>query len=665
MQYVSLPMEVQHTLKDLIKHFALILTIFSKYEDLIQDQELSSEGKKTLGWLAFILGRIQILNKNNDIVQSTSLLIAVIISVFGGLNENKITVRNTICTKLQIKTITPILVLEENVAKMIEQIVDKELSIALSKKQLEVTIKKLNIRYQQSLGLDEIDERIFVLSEMKIVTPLKLTPFATLTTSHTDKQYKEPVKRVLTYKTPVTAKEAAPPSLPLKSPHKTNKILTATPVTKTIKMNNWLQDHITKSQLLSFEAITLPEEATKQLSILKENILEKLANSFNKESPNKSKDTDKIHDINGLHLSSIHGLLFPREVRKKKLEREKIMSNKDFHKAVIAASTEAVLFIRNSMVVCFESILELCDLQPFEFWKLIKPFIEFDPTMPDPLKLHFQQIEYKIITSLVWKENSLFLPQLDKILSTEQEGGMIETKEELMQANIDLYSDNQSISYKVFFQHVLHIVSSKIILLSQCFGITDITTKEKVWELMKYCLSCEIDIFIAHHIDQILMCAFYAILKMLHIKCSFNQIMIQYIELYSYASDSISSLFLQAKTNSTTEDLVTFYNTIFIERIKDAVCKIIDGSQISIKKKIPALAPESPLMSSLQSTHWKHQLDTISSTASSPLITLSPRTKALYTFGECNTSVVNYKETLKEQILLNRKISDSSCKGNL
>jgi hypothetical protein len=647
-QYVSLPIEIQETLKTLINHFAFILIIFTKYEELIQNQEVNNESRKKLGWLSFILGRVHILNKNNDIVQCICLLIAVITLVFGGLYENKITLRNLICGKLQIKTIGPILILEENIAKMIEHIADKEFTTALTNEEIEITINKLSTRYQQGLELDEIDERIFVLNEMKIATPLKVTPFIKLT--NTDKQFKEPVKRVLTYETPATTQSSS-----FKKPHIVNKVLAATSVTTAVEMNNWLHDHLTKAKLLCFESIPLPKETIDQLNTLKESILENLTISFNKETPSKAKAEDKVQDINGLYLSAINGLLFLKE---EKLEVEKIMSNKDFHKGVLAASTETVLFIRNSMSICFERVLELCELQPFEFWKIMKPFSEFDPIMPNLLQLHFQQIELKILTSLVWKESSLFLPQIT--LNTTSEHN--EMEEDLTKISIKLYLD-QSLAYRAFFQRILHIVSYKIITLSKYLNITDTTTKEKIWELMKYCLSSETDIFIDHHICQILVCAFYAVLKILHKKYTFNQIILQYIELYSYASDSISSLFLQVKTNNKTKDLITFYNTIFIDRIKGVIYPIIHSMQVPIKKIIFALPPKSFLILSLPSIQWQTQLDIISSTSSSPLISFTPRTKALYSFGERSVTSASYKDSLKEQILSSKKISE--CEGIL
>ena len=42
---------------------------------------------------------------------------------------------------------------------------------------------------------------------------------------------------------------------------------------------------------------------------------------------------------------------------------------------------KVVLFVHNSMAIRFEQILEICELQAFDFWKIIRSFLKFDPVM--------------------------------------------------------------------------------------------------------------------------------------------------------------------------------------------------------------------------------------------------------------------------------------------
>jgi hypothetical protein len=394
------------------------------------------------------------------------------------------------------------------------------------------------------------------------------------------------------------------------------------------------------------------------------------------------------------------------------------------------------------MALMFEQILELCEVSAFEFWKLVRPFLKFDVSMPGPLRMHFQQIEVKILTSLAWQKNShlhLFITSLFAKEKHEERKNAIriennftlgkeetctstnpkntpmkdismEIKEKqtsLDLASLELYiesaqtneSSNLEMSYDLFFQRVLHIVSSKIMLVVEALSITDDQTKESIWEAMKHCLSIETNLFIDRHIDQLLLCTIYAICKMmLKNKYSFNCIISHYIDIYSQASENITPLFFNVRIDEhKSEDIIGFYNHVYIIKMKAAICQICHlsdhmkiesmhngGGSIclpSSKKKIRALAPESPLAASLPPANLQYTLAGYSKSfigypggykVGSPMPGLTPRTKALYAYGESpnigriaagkvpgsfTPSIVsdrkaNFKENLRSQIML-------------
>jgi hypothetical protein len=65
-----------------------------------------------------------------------------------------------------------------------------------------------------------------------------------------------------------------------------------------------------------------------------------------------------------------------------------VLENDSFHRALIACCIESVFFIHNISVIEFSSVLSMCRIDAFEFWKLINSFAQFDPKMPVPLKRH-------------------------------------------------------------------------------------------------------------------------------------------------------------------------------------------------------------------------------------------------------------------------------------
>ena len=750
MEYVVLPIEIQRSLQGMIANFGFILTMFSKYEKVLSRAKGADgfEIARTLGWTIFIFGRSYILNKRNEIVECACLLVSTLSIVLnqlkGDSKEDISNLRKVLCEAFKMKSEDSVIEMEGIIAKMITEVMGRNITLKemFEPDRVHLIIKKMNSQYQQRLQLDEIDERIFVVSEMKIKTPSKFMPFARQGMANrlftpfkpddTDCAAKrlKTSKRTLTYennsstKTNVNfatkLKEIKFEHYPSQSPYTVSKLPAATPITRAMEMNNWLQEHILKcvisenglsptlSEFVSYSAI-------KPLIESLDNILIKLSSALGIE---KNQTQIKSSDIKALYFRIIDSLIGIEEKQSAKSDITKLLFNMEFHKGVIVTSTEIMLFVYNSMAIQFEEILGLCEIDPFQFWKLILPFLKFDPMMPTPLKLHFQQIEVKILTFLAWQKNASIHCLLANIIEKEK---MEEKKnairiensyciedlkvptEEINNSNpstrmdtslVQLYVPSLSDitpAHELFFKRVLQVVASKIISMSEALSITDDLTKEKLWELMKYCLGSETELLIDRHIDQILLCVIYVISKMSNGKFTFNTIISHYIGLYSYASESITSLFFHIRIDDKKyEDIIGFYNHVFISRVRPGIClcckkaatgKIQPNPLTSNKQKIKALAPESPLNENLPPVNLQYQIGSYSHSfignsssensrqSNTSLITLTPRTKALYSFGECQVPKVktvltpsaisdrkdNYKNSLKSQIVIQKK----------
>lgn len=749
MEYVVLPVGVQQSFQTLISQFAFILTMFNKYEKVLSKASNAQgfEIARSLGWTIFILGRVQILGKRNEIVECACLLVSVLTLVLSNLKgstkeENvKSNVRKMLCEVFRMKTLEPVIEMEGMIEKMITQIGGRNLNDLFEPDRANLLMKKMSSKYQQTLQLDEIDERIFIVSEVKLTTPLKFTPFARqgmanklITPSkseETDCTVKKlrGAKRTLNYEVSSKGKENVNFSTkfneikfeqyPTKSPYAVNKLPTATPITRAMEMNNWLQDHILKSTTTEnslspyLNTLMSPSDSKVLLQIL-DKLMAKLSIALGNEST-----LIKVQDIRALYFRIVESVIGMEEKVLSKGNMMKVLTTTEFHKAVVVAATEVVLFVNNSMAIRFEQILEVCELDAFEFWRLIAIFIKFDPMIPAPLKLHFQQIEIKIITFLAWQKNSTMHRLLGKIIERErieekknairiENSYCIEDSKVLPGYNEDIKNSEPSIRYNAsslemylnnsndttpaheyFFKRVLHIVASKIISLSEVLSITEDTTKEKLWELMKYCLSSETELLIDRHIDQILLCATYAVSKMTGSKITFNTIISQYIGIYSYASDFITSLFFHIKIDDKKyEDLIGFYNHVFISKARAGICacckktpgKVQPNPLHSAKQKIKALAPRSPLNENLPPALLQYQLGNHARTfignlnggkqvGNSSFVAMTPRTKALYAFGDgaipgmksvltpsaVSENKENYKDNLKSQIMIQRK----------
>lgn len=743
------PVGVQQSLQGVVAQFAFILTMFNKYEKVLSKAAATPgfQIARNLGWTLFILGRVHILGKRNEIIECACLLVSVLTIVLSNLKGStkeegvRGNMRKMLCEVFRMKSTEPAAEMEGMVEKMVAQIEGRKVCFSdlLEPDRAALLMRKLSSKYQQTLQLDEIDERIFIVSEMKITTPLKFTPFARqgmanklITPSKPEdsdaasKKLKGS-KRTLNYEVHAKAKESVNFSTkfneikfeqyPAKSPYAaSNKLPTATPITRAMEMNNWLQNHISKCTAdhasglsVYLCALMSPADCKGVLQVV-----DKVMAQLNAALASDSTQI-KAHDVKALYLRIVDSVV---EMEEKKLAKEdigRVLRNSEFHKAAMAAATEVVLFVNNSMAIRFEQILDLCELGAFEFWKLVAVFLKFDPTMPAPLKLHFQQIEVKVITFLAWQKNSAMHRLLGKMVEKErmeekknairiensycledskalplhnEEAKNNEPSFRFNACSLEVYLNNSgeiTPAHEYFFKRVLHVVASKIVSLSEVLGITDESTKEKLWELMKYCLSSETDLLIDRHIDQILLCAVYAVSKMTGSKITFNTIISQYISIYSYASDFITSLFFHIRIDDKKhEDLIGFYNHVFISRARAGICSCCKKGSGGIqpnplhsgKQKIKALAPRSPLNENLPPAQLQYQVANHARTfigslgggkQTSSFVMMTPRTKALYAFGDAvgiksvltpsaaSENKENFKGNLKSQIMVQRK----------
>jgi hypothetical protein len=67
---------------------------------------------------------------------------------------------------------------------------------------------------------------------------------------------------------------------------------------------------------------------------------------------------------------------------------------------------ESVFFISIVKHLQVHDILNLVDLKPFDFWRLLNSFLKFDPQMPRALNNHFREIEIRIVSEAAWQQGS-------------------------------------------------------------------------------------------------------------------------------------------------------------------------------------------------------------------------------------------------------------------
>ena len=120
---------------------------------------------------------------------------------------------------------------------------------------------------------------------------------------------------------------------------------------------------------------------------------------------NTKKLKDYQNQVFGLYFKTLEELLV-MDTKAVHGELDEIFDKDNFHASVVAVCIETIFFVNNSSSVKFTTLLKLCEIQAFDFWRVISSFIKSDPHMPFPLKKHLHNLDIKIVTQLAWVRGS-------------------------------------------------------------------------------------------------------------------------------------------------------------------------------------------------------------------------------------------------------------------
>ena len=121
----------------------------------------------------------------------------------------------------------------------------------------------------------------------------------------------------------------------------------------------------------------------------------------------QKKIKDKSSQIMNLYFKALEQLLLKEEKKTSNPQYHLILENENLHRALIACSIETVSFVNNCTDVSFLKLLQICEIQAFEFWRIIPNFVKFDPKMPSPVQKHFYDLEIKILMHFAWQKGSI------------------------------------------------------------------------------------------------------------------------------------------------------------------------------------------------------------------------------------------------------------------
>ncbi|OMJ77024.1 hypothetical protein SteCoe_23465 [Stentor coeruleus] len=486
---------------------------------------------------------------------------------------------------------------------------------------LNKNISLLSHMYQSSLTQDDFDERDLILTKQKIRTPQK-PKCIRVSKPH------EIVGKVLRWdeqtNEPSIASKLHDVTLPPASPF----IPPPTPMTMTMELNNWfvdLLDSITDPETLLQQSV--PAYLYKGLVLRRNDMLEATKKIFvqrnigtksalgmmfindNFEMHENPKQNDLVLNKNSRidelekFFTIVIGRIFTKELEKG-LNSENLAKNEDFNRGIFACCLEALLYLHSVVSINFEEVLDISGSTPFDLWRVVNAFLQFDCNIPQSLRRHYRDIEIKIISHLAWREGSKINQAIKVLINRNQE----------------------SSETSLFLRRVLSHSANRILELSNCLGLTEVV-KEEIWSVFKDLLSEKTEILVNRHIDHMIVCTIYGVCK-IHGNVSFKQIIEKYRQLYFEEPNFFKKVFINDQNN---EDIIVFYNLEYIRHMKEIIIR--KGS--FAKPRIDILHPASPLRSCVPTQMISSGV--ISSIMKSPIKSpfRTPRSEALW--APCET----------------------------
>ena len=313
-----------------------------------------------------------------------------------------------------------------------------------------------------------------------------------------------------------------------------------------------------------------------------------------------------------------------------------LLFNEKFLKAIIAITFEIILFVETIEKISFIDLYESLGVDIYDIWKIINPMFNYDNLNTNiPILKHLQEIEYQIISFLLWKNPSknfkddissyfnenfdnninIELKKLEDFEYNQQSLFLCHEKEDFDGEYIKKIDENEEkknniddINYKrikeskYYYKYLnkIRILFRRLINYCNLFnknifnklGLYQSIAEESESFIKKILVNEEaFKIFYNHHIDQILLCCIICILKKNKLftekeseknspLISIEKLHKEYKEIKNNNySEYIFTCVKKDINNKNFLSLIDFYNNIFKVKLKYLLQKLIDGKK--------------------------------------------------------------------------------------
>ena len=419
-----------------------------------------------------------------------------------------------------------------------------------------------------------------------------------------------------------------------------------TPYSRIQTSRSWLLKYISDfdiNTIINLQKDYLPKNYKKELVPINEYVKSFYSNFISLANKKENNIFINIDDYCKLCLKFIYILFFFNNYVFTERFNSLLLFNEKFLKAIIAITFEIILFVETIEKISFIDLYESLGVDIYDIWKIINPMFNYDNLNTNiPILKHLQEIEYQIISFLLWKNPSknfrddissyfnenfddninIELKKLEDFEYNQQSLFLCHEKEDFDGEYIKKIDENEEkknniddINYKrikeskYYYKYLnkIRILFRRLINYCNLFnknifnklGLYQSIAEESESFIKKILVNEEaFKIFYNHHIDQILLCCIICILKKNKLftekendknspLISIEKLHKDYKEIKNNNySEYIFTCVKKDINNKNFLSLIDFYNSIFKVKLKYLLQKLIDGKKENEKSYI-------------------------------------------------------------------------------
>lgn len=233
----------------------------------------------------------------------------------------------------------------------------------------------------------------------------------------------------------------------------------------------------------------------------------------------------------GLFYAALEAILDRETSRLRSRKHRGLLSSEMFHRCLLACSFEVVLKARSIVTLAFPETLHFFDITPFDYHKVLETFVRAVPDLPHGLKHHLMEIELAIVLQHVWAKTSALFEMITaakasgnwppKALSSEANDDAAARLNELRgkenQPATSTTTRNAAtrahvVAMEQLFRRFVLIVANRISRLCSDLNISG-DAVDQIWTVCKYLVIDQPTLLRGRHVDQIVLCAVYGVMK--------------------------------------------------------------------------------------------------------------------------------------------------------